>query len=623
MTNKPFVMSAEPSADKSIMLAEAAAMERLLNAYLRETETFNPTIDPDHPAWMGLPASVREVIHEQGVPMKIELKVTGRTIWGAIRYLSSFGHHRYGSAFWVEEDVKGEAICRRLQNAIEMAGILLREMAAHHAKSGDGDNRVRLMLDQIHNSVRKTEQYVRSRLQSDRSLWDFTGEERMLAAEQSLIYGHPFHPTPKSAEGFEPDDLSRYAPEMGASFSLHYFAVDPELVEETLLGYSDETLFPDPVLEAAKRKLAPERQHFKLLPVHPWQAQHVKQWPPVQQLIRTGQLIDLGEQGNRVYPTSSVRTVWDPTHAFIYKLPLNVRITNFVRVNPPEQVQRTVDAGRVLARLNEQIPYAGFTVLLEAGYRTLSLKEATPEERKRLAESLAVIFRENPLFQSDEEFVQAAPTVVAALLEQPPSAGEAPIWEAVRLSAKMEQAQPELSHVQKWLKQYLKISLVPILWLFLEHGVSMEAHVQNAMVTIQDGWPVHFYVRDLEGVSISRERVGKNLLSDVADDSPALYSDREAWHRLKYYVFVNHLGHLIHTLAFHSQGGEVSLWQTVGEVLRDSGLFAASERKPYLMDLLEGKSLPAKANWISCFQKRGETPLYVDIPNPLASVRWN
>jgi siderophore synthetase component len=622
MTNKPFVMTAEPSADKSVVLAETAAMERLLNAYFRETETFNPTINPDHPAWMGLPSLVRETILEQGAPMRIELTVTGRTIWGAVRYLSPFGHHRYGSAFWVEE-VKRGAKGRPIQNAIEMAGLLLLEMAAHHAKSGDGEVRVRLMLDQIHNSIRKTEQYVRTHLQRDRSLWDFAGEERMLAAEQSLIYGHPFHPTPKSAEGFEPDDLSRYAPEMGASFALHYFAADPELVEETLLRYSDETLFPHAVLEAAKRKLAPERQHFKLLPVHPWQAQQVKKWPPVQQLLRSGQLVDLGELGNRVYPTSSVRTVWDPAHAFIFKLPLHVRITNFIRVNPPEQVRRSVDAGRVLTRLNGQIPYAGFTVLLEAGYRTLSLKQATPEERKRLAESFAVIFRENPMFHAGGKRIQAAPTVVAALLEQSPSAGEAPVWEAIRLSAKTEQVLPEHSHVQKWLKRYLEISLVPILWLFLEHGVSMEAHVQNAMVTIQDGWPVHFYVRDLEGVSISRERAGKKLLSGVAEDSPALYSDGEAWHRLKYYVFVNHLGHLIHTLAYHSQADEVSLWRTVGEVLRDSGLFAPTERKPYLMDLLEGKSLPAKANWISCFQKRGETPLYVDIPNPLACVRWN
>jgi len=616
-------MTAEPSADKIGMMAEAAAMERLLNAYLRETETFNPTINPDHPAWMGLPLSVRETIQQQGMPMRIELKVTGGTIWGAVRYQSPFGHHRYGSAFWVEEDMKGGAKGRPIQNAIEMAGFLLREMATHHAGSGNADERIRMMLDQIRNSIRKTEQYVRSRLQRDRSLWDFTGEDRMLAAEQSLVYGHPFHPTPKSAEGFEPDDLSRYAPEMGASFALHYFAADPELVEEVFLRYADETLFPDPVLQAAKRKLGPERQHFKLLPVHPWQAQHVKQWPTVQQLIRSGQLVDLGELGNRVYPTSSVRTVWDPDHVFIFKLPLNVRITNFVRVNPPEQVQRTVDAGRVLARLNGQIPYAGFTVLLEDGYRTLSLKEAMPEMRKRLAESFAVIFRENPMFHSGEKRTQAAPTVVAALLEQPPSAAEAPIWEAVRLSAETEQVLPERSHVQKWLTQYLEISLVPILWLFLEHGVSMEAHVQNAMVTIQDGWPVHFYVRDLEGVSISRERVGKNLLTDVAENSPALYSDHEAWHRLKYYVFVNHLGHLIHTLAYHGQTDEVSLWRTVGEVLRDSGLFASSERKPYLMDLLEGKSLPAKANWISCFQKRGETPLYVNIPNPLASERWN
>ena len=59
-----------------------------------------------------------------------------------------------------------------------------------------------------------------------------TPEEITRQAEQSLLLGHPFHPTPKSAEGISDDDLERFAPELGASFRLHYWAVAPELLVE-------------------------------------------------------------------------------------------------------------------------------------------------------------------------------------------------------------------------------------------------------------------------------------------------------------------------------------------------------------------------------------------------------
>lgn len=36
-----------------------------------------------------------------------------------------------------------------------------------------------------------------------------------------------------------------------------------------------------------------------------------------------------------------------------------------------------------------------------------------------------------------------------------------------------------------------------------------------------------------------------------------------------------------------------------------------------IQDLLTSATLPAKANLLSRFHQRGETPLYVEIPNPM------
>lgn len=409
---------------------------------------------------------------------------------------------------------------------------------------------------------------------------------------------------------------------MGATFALHYFACAPSLVKEAFLNESssDEGWIPGDVSDAAKGKLGPGKREYRLIPCHPWQAEHLKSWPVTQELMKKGLLTDLGPMGKAVYPTSSVRTVWDPHHSYFYKLPLNVRITNFIRVNPLDQLERTMDASRVLSYLSKDLPFADFTLLHEAGYRTIAPADASPEDREKLTESFAVIWRENPVLLPAEEEV---PIVVAAALERLPHTDVPPMIEAIRLAAWNGKGNgfTRQEWAGEWLRQYLQISLVPLLWLFAVHGVSMEAHVQNSMITLREGWPAHFYVRDLEGVSIGRERAREQEMFGgcLAETSPVLYTVDEAWRRFKYYVVVNHVGHLIHTLAYYESIPEEDLWAEVADVIRSVDFYQSG--KAFLDDLLESEGLPAKANLISSFHHRGEKPWYVTIPNPLAQTR--
>jgi L-2,3-diaminopropanoate---citrate ligase len=620
MINKSISDTVQESVDIGRVRVEAAAAERLLNAYLRETGVFDPRLSPDDPRLGHLPALIVEEITRQGAPMRVVLEATGVVILGSIPYFSAFGHHRYGRSFWITQ-IDTEHVTR-IDHCRELAKALLNELAASATIPLTQTDLVEALLYQLENSLEKTRTYVERSFREGRSFSQLSGAERFYTAEQSLVYGHPFHPAPKSSQGFSAEDLVKYAPEMGASFVLHYFACAPEIMQESFVDpvTTDQAWIPAGVMEAAKQQLGPSRQHYRLLPCHPWQAKHLKQWGEVQDLLDSGLLVDLGELGGNVYPTSSVRTVWDPDHHYFFKLPLNVRITHFIRVNPLDQLERTMDASRVLAFLAKQMPFSTFTILLEAGYRTIAPARVTPEQRERLTESFGVIFRENPITAPVDKEV---PVVVAAALEQSPHAEEPPLMEAVRMAARQF---PHLSWselLEKWLRQYLEISLVPLLWLFVKHGVSMEAHVQNSMVALRDGWPVHFYVRDLEGVSIGRTRARQQAMfhNRLAEDSPVLYTEEEAWNRFKYYVVVNHLGHLIHTLAYYGVTEETSLWKIVAEVVQTSR--ALQNGKDLLLDLMQNEGLPAKANLISSFHQRGERPLYVTIPNPLAHVGGN
>ena len=536
--------------------AERAAQQRLLNAFLRET---------------GVPTAV------DGTLLRVPLPGAGCVLLAGVEHWSVLGHHIYRDEFRVQPD-GGEAIP---VGHSEFVTVLLTELAALTAPAG----RPAELAAQIDHSVLRTTHYLQ------RGPPPRPTDPRLLTrhAEQSLRFGHPFHPTPKSAEGFTTADLAAYAPELGTSFVLHYFAIAPELLVEDRL--SAAPWVPPEVQLQAQQVLGADQGGYALLPVHPWQAGYLRQRHA---LGSGGGLVDLGPLGAPVYPTSSVRTVCDPTFATSWKLPLHVRITNFVRTNPDEHAQRAVDASRLIQALRPGWAYQGFEVLVETGYRTI--------DRPALADDLTVLYRENPFVTRPQ-----APQVVAGLLEHGPN-GEPP--ELIRY---VRQA---TSDVTEWVRRYLEISLLPLLAVFAAHGISLEAHVQNSLLHLEGGWPAWFFVRDMEGTSVSRPRWTAGGLCDVISaDSPVLYEDAEAWLRLKYYAVTNHLGHLVHILARHTRVGESELWRVVRDVVR------AAQPDRYANDLLESPVLPAKANLISRFAGRGERPRYVDIPNPMCEVR--
>ncbi len=549
--------------------AEGAAQQRLLNAFLRET---GPAATPRGPLRVPLPAS-------------------GATLLATLVHRSVLGHHVYGPELRVQSDAPGSAELPIGHD--ELVRLLLAELGAR--AGGGGDRRCVELAAQIANSVARTSRYLAHGHRPAPTSTDPAALTRH--AEQSLLFGHPFHPTPKSAEGFDDDDLARYAPELGASFPLCYVAVAPDLLAERRVAPGPWV--PPAVTAAARRRLGPSRGRHGLLPVHPWQAAYLGRLDAVADLVAQGLLVALGPLGSPVYPTSSVRTVCDPAFPTAWKLPLHVRITNFVRTNPREQVRRAVDASLLLGVLRRGWTYPGFDVLLETGYRTV--------EHPELADDLAVLFREHPFARRGD-----APRVVAGLLEERPDA-ESDLVRELRRASGCPSGPVPAGHVAEWLRRYLRISLLPLLALFRTDGISMEAHVQNSLVHLVDGWPVRFWVRDMEGTSVSEQRPTTRPELPAAD-SPLFYPEPEAWLRLKYYVLTNHVGHLVHMLARAGRADEERLWRVVRDVLR------AGVADRWTEDLLESPVLPAKANLTSRFTGRGERPLYVAVPNPMCEV---
>ncbi|MFC7647908.1 IucA/IucC family protein [Streptosporangium lutulentum] len=194
-----------------------------------------------------------------------------------------------------------------------------------------------------------------------------------LASEQELVFGHPFHPSPKARGGA---DWLRYAPEAHAGFPLRLLGV-----REDVLAQAGDT-GPLDALGRAPRG-------YSLLPAHPWQLSLLA--AELAEPLADGRLVDLGDGDRMAIPTSSVRTVYEPRIDRCLKFSLDVRITNCVRKNSWYELAGAVELTRRLGPVFEDLAtrFPGTRWLPEPGYRSADLGT-------RLLEGLSVIIRASP-----------------------------------------------------------------------------------------------------------------------------------------------------------------------------------------------------------------------------------
>ncbi|MBQ1034171.1 IucA/IucC family siderophore biosynthesis protein, partial [Micromonospora sp. C97] len=172
------------------------------------------------------------------------------TVRCAVARASAIGAHRYTGP--VQRDIGGERWADL--DADGLAALVAAELTI----------RTGLANDEFVEQVRASRDTV-ARLLADRPAADPTptGEPAIDAyvdSEQSLVLGHPHHPTPKWRSG-DPDSWRAYAPELRTAFRLHWLAVPDDLTADA---------GPFDALVAALDPPRPPRGH-RALPVHPWQ----------------------------------------------------------------------------------------------------------------------------------------------------------------------------------------------------------------------------------------------------------------------------------------------------------------------------------------------------------------
>lgn len=207
---------------------------------------------------------------------------------------------------------------------------------------------------------------------------------------------------------------------------------------------------------------------YHVLPVHPWQWQHVEAD------VRASGGIDLGEAGPLFQATQSIRTVFRPDAPTVphIKLPLDLMQTSSRRTfTVPNIVAAPVLSDWLIDR-TQKLPV---TVLREFASQVVETTDG------RLSGRIGCLYRDNVLaaVSPDEAVI---PLTALALREGNETLFLEPWFKTYGR--------------ERWLKQFLAVYLEPVFRLLVEEGIAVEAHAQNALLVLKDGWPTRLMLRD-------------------------------------------------------------------------------------------------------------------------------
>lgn len=586
-------------------IAEHASFQAFLHCYLREVDSGRWF---DRTDWVGEPAEPRR----GGEVCELDLESQGSRLAVEVLYHSAAGRHRFGRV----RSWSGVRPCWSPLEPGQAMFMLVRELYARIGgmvpelrKSRELELQYRLA-----DSYRVMTRYVEARRHDARLLSD-----RFVDSEQSLLFGHSAHPTPKSRQGLADWLHATYAPEMAGRFQLAYFAVRRDLVDQgSCTGVSAGAMVAA-MLEGEEGgkpalTLAGDRV---LVPAHPLQAQWLLSQPAVCEAIARGDIQPLGSHGPMFAATSSVRTLYCEDAEWMFKFSIPVKVTNSLRINKAHELR----AGMVMARLIERTGFLDaepqFRVIQDPAYLTVRL----PGLRES---GFEVILRENPFGRGRERG-----TVSVAALTQDPLDGHPSRLHGLIEGLALNEGRSLAAVSRDWFRHYLRCAIEPALRLYDEHGIALEAHQQNSLLDLGAGYPSHYYYRDNQGYYLSeaRRRDLEALCPDVGETPELFYQDAMIRDRFCYYLVVNQLFSVIARFGQDGLLEEAELLDLLRHSLRQWRERLRGPALPLVDTLLNDARLPYKGNLLTRvhdvdeLNAELEMAVYTSIPNPLLGTR--
>lgn len=407
------------------------------------------------------------------------------------------------------------------------------------------------------------------------------------ASEQSLWFGHPTHPAPKARLWSVFADQPQFSPEFGQQAALHQFEI-----ERSDLWLKSNDLNLDQILGTLANQHHVDKEKA-IICLHPVQAKLFLNDERVKHLLASGQIKDLGCQGDVFTPTASIRTLFSSKNEYFIKGSLNVRITNCVRKNAWYELESTVLIDEIFKKLHKEQPekLGGFVPVEEPAVLSWIPKSSTEQDAIWFKEQTGIILRKNFCKEEGELNCLMAGTVFGRSINLTPH-----VTEFIEKNYKRECSDKDLLD---WFKSYQSLLLRPVLNLFYNFGIVMEPHLQNTILVHQNGQPLKVLLRDFEGVKLTDD-LGVQLIAQkdihARVRQSMQYTRENGWKRICYCLFVNNLCEAILALTWKKPFLAKTMWNIVLSELKEIRDHLTVST-PELDQLIDGDVIHCKTNF--------------------------
>ena len=581
-------------------LANRLAMQHLVNAYSQETGKAS--------LFEKYQQNSTQLAFSQGLTLLfLPLSLIQAQLFVPLSYVSRVGRHRIAALPQIFQ--KGQKLNF---SAAAMVSLLLEELV----QQSEGHVDAASLVERWIQSRDALQQFLNIRAEDFDAL--VQAKQSFIESEQALILGHSMHPAPKSRTGFVHEDWQKYSPEACGQTQLHYWLVASEYVAE---GTALEQAFSEQLKQEIKWHLSESEletlaayAHYKLLPLHPWQARYLQSKAWFKSLKAKLKIIDLGEKAWIFSPTTSVRTLASFNAPWMLKPSLSVMITNSIRVNLAKECHR----GEMTHRLWHS--ELGQSILKQCP----SLK-AVNDPAWIALQLDGEIIDETICIVRDQPFIpEQQVTCIASLCQ------DHPVEERNRFNALFDQiaSQQKLNDkaqiAHDWFKTFLNISLRPLMYVYHRYGMAFESHQQNVLVELKDGWPQWLWLRDNQGFYYIEEFVDEILqqFPELHDKAHAVGSKTFVDERFSYYFFGNTLFGIINAIGATGFVSEQDLLSVLQQHLFD--LLKQYPDSSLIQSLLYQPTLPYKGNLLTRLYELDELiapvenqSVYIQLANPL------
>ena len=581
-------------------LANRLAMQHLVNAYSQETGKVS--------LFEKYQQNSTQLAFSQGLTLlSLPLSLIQAQLFVPLSYVSRVGRHRIADLPQIFQ--KGQKLNF---SAAAMVSLLLEELV----QQSEGHVDAASLVERWIQSRDALQQFLNIRAEDFDAL--VQAKQSFIESEQALILGHSMHPAPKSRTGFVHEDWQKYSPEACGQTQLHYWLVASEYIAE---GTALEQVFSIQLKQEIKWHLSESEletlaayAHYKLLPLHPWQARYLQSKVWFKSLKAKLKIIDLGEKAWIFSPTTSVRTLASFNAPWMLKPSLSVMITNSIRVNLAKECHRGEMTHRLWhSELGQSIlkQCPSLKAVNDPAWIALQL------DGEIIDETICIV-RDQP-FTPEQQV-----TCIASLCQ------DHPVEERNRFNALFDQiaSQQKLEDKAKialdWFKTFLNISLSPLMYVYHRYGMAFESHQQNVLVELKDGWPQWLWLRDNQGFYYIEELADEILqqFPELHDKAHAVGSKTFVDERFSYYFFGNTLFGIINAIGATGFVSEQDLLSVLQQHLFD--LLKQYPDSSLIQSLLYQPTLPYKGNLLTRLYELDELiapvenqSVYIQLANPL------